>query len=372
MKSNNVMGIVFANVHDDLIHDLTKVRSMASVPFGGRYRLIDFPLSNLVNAGVSKVGVVPKSNYHSLMDHLGSGKPWDLDRKSGGLSILPPYVNSDVSLETGHIDSLSTIMSYLRASKEKYVVMCDADVVGNIDIGKMLKQHFNGDADITIAYKNGPLPKNHGDMMTFTFDDNKRVTKIRLSENNGVQCDFSLDVVVMERTLLISLVQAAKEENATRMWRDVFMNRVDTLKIFGYEVEEFAWVIDGTESYANANFALLNPKVRAELFNSKRPVYTKNRDDVPTKYGLNSKVKNSLIADGCIIDGNVTNCIVFRGVHVAEGATLTNCIIMQDSIIGRDADLKYVIADKNAEITEGRALCGAPTHYMVVRKRAKV
>ena len=154
MKNNNVMGVVFANVHDDLIRDLTEVRSMASVPFGGRYRMIDFPLSNLVNAGVSKVGVIPKYNYHSLMDHLGSGKPWDLDRKSGGLSILPPYLTSDVDMDSGHIDSLNTVMSYLRGSKEKYIVMCDADVVGNIDISKMLEAHFATDADITIAYKN--------------------------------------------------------------------------------------------------------------------------------------------------------------------------------------------------------------------------
>lgn len=372
MKTNNVMGVVFANVHDELIHDLTEVRSMASVPFGGRYRLIDFSLSNLVNAGVSKVGVVPKSNYHSLMDHLGSGKPWDLDRKSGGLAILPPYVNSEVSMQTGHIDSLSTIMSYLRGSKEKYVVMCDADVIGNIDIGAMLKQHAKSGADITIAYKNGPLPKNHGDIMTFNFDDDKRVNKIRLSENSGVECDFSLDVVVLERALLISLVQDAKEENATRMWRDVFMSRVDTLRIFGFEVVEFSCVVDGTEAYANANFALLNPKVREELFNKSRPIYTKNRDDVPTKYGLDSKVRNSLIADGCVIEGEVTNCIVFRGVKIEKGAKISNCIIMQDAKICKDADLKYIIVDKNAEITKERTLCGAPTHYMVVRKKAKV
>ena len=312
MKINNVMGVVFANVHDDLIRDLTEVRSMASVPFGGRYRMIDFPLSNLVNAGVSKVGVIPKYNYHSLMDHLGSGKPWDLDRKSGGLSILPPYLTSDVDVDAGHIDSLNTVMSYLRGSKEKYIVMCDADVVGNIDISKMLDAHFESKADITIAYKNGPLPKSKNDIMSFEMDKDGRINKIRIPENFGVTCDFSLDVVVMERVLLMDLVKTAREENMSRRWRDVISSRIDQLKIYGYAVKEFAWVIDGTESYANANFALLNPKVRAELFASDRPIYTKNRDDVPTRYGLNSKVTNSLIADGCVIEGEVNNCIIFQ------------------------------------------------------------
>ena len=372
MKINNVMGVVFANVHDDLIRELTEVRSMASVPFGGRYRMIDFPLSNLVNAGVSKVGVIPKYNYHSLMDHLGSGKPWDLDRKSGGLSILPPYLTSDVDVDAGHIDSLNTVMSYLRGSKEKYIVMCDADVVGNIDISKMLDAHFESKADITIAYKNGPLPKSKNDIMSFEMDKDGRINKIRIPENFGVTCDFSLDVVVMERVLLMDLVKTAREENMSRRWRDVISSRIDQLKIYGYAVKEFAWVIDGTESYANANFALLNPKVRAELFASDRPIYTKNRADVPTRYGLNSKVTNSLIADGCVIEGEVNNCIIFRGVRVEEGASLSNCIIMQDSVIRRAADLKFVITDKNTEITEGRALCGAPTHYMSIRKSAKV
>ena len=372
MKNNNVMGVVFANVHDDLIRELTEVRSMASVPFGGRYRMIDFSLSNLVNAGISKVGIIPKYNYHSLMDHLGSGKPWDLDRKSGGLSILPPYLTSDVDVHAGHIDSLNTVMGYLRGSKEKYIVLCDSDVVGNIDISKMLAAHKENDADITIGYKNGPLPISKNDIMAFEMDKSGRVIKIRKPETYGVTCDFSLDVVVMKRTLLMDLVQTAREENMSRRWLDVISSRVNELKIFGYAVKEFAWVIDGTESYANANFALLNPKVRAELFTNERPIYTKNRDDVPTRYGLSSKVSNSLIADGCVIEGEVTNCIVFRGVKVEEGASLSNCIIMQDAIVRRAADLKYVIADKNTEITEGRALCGAPTHYMAIRKSAKV
>lgn len=372
MKTNDVMGIVFANVHDDLIRELTEVRSMASVPFGGRYRLIDFPLSNLVNAGICKVGVIPKYNYHSLMDHLGSGKPWDLDRKSGGLSILPPYINSDVGVDTGHVNSLSAVMNYLSYSKEKYIVMCDADVVGNIDIEKMLCRHFESGADITIAYKNGALPKSNRDIMSFEMDDDRRVRQIRMSENCGVTCSFSLDVVVMERRLLISLVKAAKEKNETRLWRDVFLSNVDQLKIYGYEVTECAWVIDGTESYAKANFALLDEQIRADVFCRERPIYTKIRDDVPTRYGLNSRVKSSLIADGCVIEGSVSNCIIFRGVKVKEDAVLENCIIMQDTVIEKNADLKYVIADKNATITEERRLCGAPTHFMFIHKSARV
>lgn len=372
MKNNNVMGVVFANVNDDLIRELTEVRSMASVPFGGRYRMIDFSLSNLVNAGVSKVGIIPKYNYHSLMDHVGSGKPWDLDRKSGGLSILPPYVNSEISIDTGRIDSLSSVMSYLSKSKENYIVLCDADVVGNIDISKMVDAHIESKADITFAYKNGPLPKSDANIMTFEMQDDGRIVKIRTPENYGVICDFSLDIIIMQRTLLIDLVKTAREENMSHRLRDVISSKIDTLKLVGYEVKEFTLVIDGTDSYANANFALLDPAVRAELFALERPIYTKNRDDVPTRYGLEAKVSNSLIADGCVIEGEVNDCVLFRGVKVEKGAKLSNCIIMQDSVVRSNANLRCVIADKNVEITEGRELSGAPTHYMTVRKSSKV
>lgn len=372
MKSNNVMGVVFANVHDDLISELTSARSMASVPFGGRYRLIDFSLSNLVNAGITKVGVIPRFNYHSLMDHLGSGKPWDLDRKSGGLSILPPYITPEISVGAGHINSINSIMNYLDRSKEKYVVMCDADVIGNINIEKMLEFHFDRGADITVAYKNGRLPKSHGDIMTFELDGDNRISEIRMPQNSGSECNFSLDVVIIERKLIMDMAKSANEKNLLSLWRDVFMPSLEKYKFFGYEIKEYAIVVDGAESYAKASFDLLNPEIRKDIFNSERPIYTKTRDDFPTKYGLNSCVKNSLIADGCIIEGNVKNCIIFRGVKILEGAKLENCIIMQDTVVGKNADIKYVISDKNATISDGLKMCGAPKQFMIIHKFAEV
>lgn len=372
MNRNDVMGVVFANVHDDLVSDLTAVRSMASIPFGGRYRLIDFSLSNLVNAGISRVGVIPKFNYHSLMDHLGSGKPWDLDRKSGGLSILPPYLTPEAHLISGHVDSLDSIRNYLERSKEKYIVLCDADVVSNIDLQKMLDSHFKNNADITIAYKHGKLPKSHRDIMSFEMDENKKINKIIMSDNFGSVCDFSLDVIIMQRTMIMELVRTAREQNASNLWQDVFQPRVNSLKIFGYEIKECAWVIDSPTSYAQANFSLLDPKIRNDLFAVQRPVYTKVRDDVPTRYGLDSKVSDSLIADGCVIEGRVENCVIFRGVRIEKGAVLKNCIIMQDTVIKNNVNMDCVITDKNVTVSDVRNLCGVPTHYMFIKKHAVV
>ena len=368
MLSNQAMGIVFSNTHDDLIRELTEIRSMGSIPFGGRYRLIDFSLSNLVNAGISKVGIITRSNYQSLMDHLGNGKPWDLDRKKGGLYILPPYGNVDSGIYSGHVDALAGVMNFLERSSEKYLVVCDSDVVCNIDLVPMMEAHIEKHADVTIAYKHGRLPQNHRDIMSFAFNGGGRVKDIELSQMIDGECDFSLDIMIIERELMIRLIKEATSRNQTSLGRDIFQHRVDDLRIFGWKVGDYVAVMDCIGTYVKSSMQLLNPDIRAQLFARERPVYTKTRDDMPTKYGLGSSVKNSIIADGCSIDGTVENSILFRGVKVQKGATLRNCIVMQDSIITEKASLSYVTADKDVYVTAGRTLTGAESYPIFIRK----
>lgn len=372
MKAKNVIGLVFANVHDELIGELAAARSMASVPFGGRYRLIDFPLSCMVNAGISNVGVIPKYNYHSLLDHLGSGKAWDLDRKSGGLSILPPYVNSDISMCTNRLKSINAISGYLNRTKEEYVLLCDAGVVGNIDLTALLERHAESGAEITVAYKNGSMPQNEGDVMALEMAPGGRVQQIKMISQSGVPCNYSLNLIVMKKDLMIKLANEAVMNNKTSLWRDVFQAGVQQLNIYGYEVPGSVWVIDSPATFAKANFALLQSNVRQDIFCAERPIYTKIRDDVPTRYGLSSKVSNSLIADGCFIEGTVENSIIFRGATVGEGTVVKNCIIMQDCVIGKNADLAYMVLDKNVTISDGTRMCGAETHLTFIRKNAVV
>lgn len=373
MRTNCVMGIIFPNVHDDLLYEMTAQRSMGSVPFGGRYRLIDFSLSNLVNAGISRVGVIVKSNYQSLMDHLSSGKPWDLDRKKGGLVVLPPYGNSEARVYTGHIDALQGAMNFLKSSTEQYVVMCDANVVSNFDMEAMINSHIETGADVTIAYKRGKLPKNHRDIMSFQFDENSRVTEILLSNKIEKDCDFSLDITIIERNMLIHLIEEASDRNQTNMVRDIFQPNVKNLKIYGWEVKDFAAVMDSTESYVNTTEVLLkDSNARSQLFTQQRPVLTKTRDDMPTKYGLSCDVSDSIIADGCIIEGTVKSSVLFRGVRVAEGAVVENCIVMQDSVIGKNAHIKHVTTDKNVIINEGTSMSGAPSYPVFIKKGTNV
>lgn len=370
MRNNNAMGLLFTNMHDESLRDLTGRRALGSVPFGGRYRLIDFTLSNMVNAGISKVGLITKSNYQSLMDHIGSGKAWDLSRKNQGLYFLPPFGTSD-EMYNGRIASLAEIDTFLRNSKEEYVVMADCHVVGSIDYDALVEEHVATGADITIAYKHGAVPDMPDTLLLWT-DKDKRVSDIVLGTHPAGESDYGLGLYVMRRDLLQQLVSTCLGRNYRHFERDILQRHVENMRIYGYEVPERIMVISSLVSYFEANMALLKPEVRADLFNSGRPVYTKVRDCPPALYGLHASVCESLVADGCRIDGTVRGSIIFRDVNVGRDAHLENCIVMQGTQIGAGANLNYVIMDKNVSIQEGRALQGFVSYPIYIGKGSTV
>lgn len=356
MITNNILGIVFANSHDALLGDLTKHRSMASLPYGGRYRLIDFSLSNLSNAGVDKVGVITKANYYSLMTHLGNGKPWDLDRKNGGLSILPPYASPDAQVYKGRLEAIYGILEYLLESEEELVVLYDSDVVANVDVRKMINYHKEKGADVTVAYAHGDKPEGQNDMMDFRFDADGRITAVNFEES--MNCDYSLDIVVMKRQMLIDIVVSEINSGRVSLSHGIFGKGYNKYKIYGFKHEGFAAVMDSMENYYRANLALLDPDVRDDVFSRKNPIYTKTRDDMPAKYGISAKARGSIIADGCIIEGTVKNSVLFRGVKVAKGAIIENCVLMEGTVVGSNSVVKNLITDRFVRITDNQQIDG--------------
>lgn len=360
MKNNKMMGIIFSNMHDECMGELTNVRTAGSIPYGGRYRLIDFTLSSMVNSGVKEIGVVTRQNYQSLMDHVGSGRAWDLSRKVGGLRMLPPYARgNDVSDDhPGCLEALAGRLSYLRSVDAKYVVLSGADTVSNIDLREVRRQHQETGADITIVYADCRREVPGRDVSTVEVAPDGRLTDVSVNVSTTGNHKEFLNIALLSRELLIKLVTEGYAHGKKSFTRDVMQAHMDDYKIYGYEAKGFVARITSMESYFAANMALLNSEARAQLFPTERPVFTKVRDEVPAKYGLKAKVENSLVADGCVIEGELENCIVFRGVRVGRGAVLKNCIIMQDAIVGENANLNYVIADKNVVVRSGRTLCG--------------
>lgn len=373
VNMGNVLGLVFANMHDTTLGDMTKNRTMGSVMFGGRYRLIDFPLSNMVNSGISEVGVITKSNYQSLLDHLGSAREWDLARKKGGLYILPPFGNVESTLYRGRIEALYGAMSFIKHSRAKYVILSDCDVVTSIDYKPIVAAHIESGADITAVAHTGVYSSEDIKTSTvFNVDADKNVTSVLINPDISGTCTTSLNVFVMSMDFLIETVNDAMARGNVSFERNILQEKCRELKIKIYEYDNYFSKLNSPESYFKSNMALLEPENARKLFVPKRSIYTKVSDNAPVKYDLDSKVSNSLIADGCIIEGEVENSVLFRGVKVGKGAKVKNCILMQGTVVGDNAELNYLITDKNVSICENHILTSSPQYPMYVGKGASV
>lgn len=374
----DALGIIFPNSYDTLVPDLVSERLMASIPFASRYRMVDFILSSMVNCGISNISIIVRQNYHSLMDHLGSGREWDLARKNGGLNILPPFAEKDVKLYNGRVEALSNILDFLRHQKERYVVLADTNIAVNFDFKALIQAHMESGADVTIAYKAEPLPACalaepiESRDMYYTLDiEDGRVTKMWINaKEEGVQ-NFSMNIYIMEREFLIEQISSAYARGYVYFERDILAPRLDKLNVQAFKFDGYVANIGDMKSYFDENMKMLDDANVDALF-SGNPVYTKIRDDNPTRYIAGAKVSNIMAADGCVIEGEVENSILFRGVKIAKGAKVRNCILMQGTVVEADADMEYIITDKNVTVTQGKALKGTDTFPVYVAKRQTV
>ncbi|MEG2116746.1 MAG: glucose-1-phosphate adenylyltransferase subunit GlgD [Clostridia bacterium] len=367
----STVGIVFSNLNDGNVSELTEVRTMGSVPFGGRYRMIDFVLSNMVNSGITKVGVITKTNYQSLMDHLGSGKDWDLARKNGGLILLPPFgAKGTDRLYTSRLEALKGALGFISRSKEEYVIMSDCDVVYNIDFAKLIEFHESKMSDITLVYHKKYVSHEESKKVTaISLEKDQRVTGVSVNPYKEGEINQYIKVLVMKRQLLLQVVGDAISHGKDDFIHDVINASLSNLSIYGYEYEGYYASITSLEAYYKANMDVLKQEERDALFNiPNRAIHTKVKDSPPTMYGDDCAVKNSFIADGCVIEGTIENSIIFRGARVGKGAVIRNCIVMQDNIIGANTNLNAVITDKNVVIRDKVVLSGHETMPFYIRK----
>ncbi|MBR2283318.1 MAG: glucose-1-phosphate adenylyltransferase subunit GlgD [Ruminococcus sp.] len=371
----NVLGLIFASMHDSYVSELTLRRTMGSIPFGGRYRLIDFPLSNFVNSGVTEVGVITKSNYGSLLDHLGSGREWDLARKKGGLHLLPPYsqTGNTGGIYKGRLDAMNNVWSFIEHSSAKYVICANADVVKTIDFNKVLAQHKETEADVTVVYQKAAYDSSVNKCATILeFDEDKRLTAALVEPQLSGECNVWLEMLIINKETLNKIVPDAASRGEYSFTRTIMQEKNKELKIVGYEHCGKFMHIDSISNYYKANMALLDTDTRASLFKDNRPVFTKVGDSAPVKYGLESSIKNSFIADGCIIEGTVENSVLFRGVKVGKGAVVKDSILMQGTKVGADCELKGVITDKNAVIGDGNHINGSEASPTYIKKDSNI
>ncbi|MDD7333100.1 MAG: glucose-1-phosphate adenylyltransferase subunit GlgD [Lachnospiraceae bacterium] len=368
------LGIIFPNSYDSLVPELVSERLMASIPFGSRYRMCDFLISSMVHCGIDNISIIVRKNYHSLMDHLGNGREWDLSRKKGGLNIVPPFAQKQVKMFAGRIEALESIKGYLKKQTEKYVIMSDANIAVNFDFNDLLNAHIKSGADVTMVYRKQEIPKALIRQSTEAMDlyyalgmNGDRVSKIYINPSEDGEMNFSLNIYVIERENLIRLIDEAYVHGYTYFVRDILEKQIDQLDIRGYCYDGYVAHIHDMKSYFEENMKLLEEENLDALFSGNQ-IYTKIRDDNPTRYINGSTAKNVMVADGCVIEGEVENSILFRGVKIGKGAKVKNCVLMQDTIVEDGASVEYVITDKDVTISSGKLLTGNASFQVYVSK----
>ena len=372
----NIAGLIFSNIHDQGIPEMTRMRTMASIPFGCRYRLIDFALSNMVNADINTVGVITHYNYQSLMDHIGTGKDWDLARRSGGIKILPPYIAAYENAAAGKLYSnrLEAMMgaeNFIHRCNADYMVLSDCDVIMNIDLTAVVEEHIRSGAHITVVTKRVDVSEYHLDKTVAVMEigEDNRIKAVSHQLPDSGECDISTNIMVIKRSELQSIISDSLRKGYKSFTKDIMMKHVDDKVLHAYQYDGWYSYIGTLESYFKSSMQLLTKEARAGLFGiAGRQIYTKIRNSAPTKYCEGAKAANSLIADGCIIEGTVENSIIFRGVKIGKGCVVKNSILLQDTSVGDNVQLNCVITDKNVMIKDGRSLSGHETMPFFIGK----
>lgn len=364
----SALGIIFASDKEVKLNELTIHRTTASLPFGGRYRLIDFALSNFVNSGITRIGIIARNNYNSLMDHIRMGRDWDLNRKNSGIAVLPPFVRSTSSqVYKGKIEALHSNISFIKDADEEYVFLVNGNVAANVDYENAIKKYEKENADILVftAHMNYANSRR----VTVKTDENDLITDVLITDSfSGVEREVGLNCYLIRKELLLSLIEEAYARSQVDFEKDILQQGVNKLKLVSYHLDDYVAVVDDVKSYYYSSMKLFDKKVRDDLFSRNGTIFTKVKDSSPTIYGENAKLVNSLVADGCVIDGTVENSILFRGVKVEKGAVIKNSIVMEDGYVGKDSKLAYVITDKDVTVSAGRSLSGFETYPIVIVK----
>ena len=369
----NALGMIFCDRYDNKTpkSELVYSRNPASMPFGGRYRLIDFTLSAMVNADIDEIGIICKENYGSLVDHIGNGKDWDLNRRQGGVKMLTPLArpDSNLSISRGRLDALKSIKGYIADNSYEWVVFAFGGTVANIDLEAMLEQHLADDAYITLAYTE--ITAGSGEVLLDVETDHT-ISAIHYQKNAATKGIYALGTAIIKKEDLLEFLEEAEDNDYSHLNRELVQKQLGTKKICGYCHKGFAHIVDTVDEYYDANMEMLNTANRDDLFNAERPIYTKVKDSVPTLYDFGAAASNCLIADGCVIKGIVKNSILSRNVVVEEGAIVENAILMQNTKVGKGAKIHYVVADKDVTISAETELCGTKGLPIIIGKGKQV
>lgn len=362
------IGIILTGGKNEQLGQLAAGRAVAAMPIASSYRAIDFTMSNMANSGIQKVGVVTQYNSRSLIDHLSSAKWWDLGRKYGGLFIFSPYLTRDNFLwYRGTADALYQNISFLKRSNEPYVIIAPGSHIYKIDYAKLLTYHIEQEADITLVCKQLE-ESNCSNYTVVQMDEKKRIIHLEDKPLDPLTNVISMGIYVIQRTLLIRLLETISSEDRFDLVNDLLIRYRKKLKIMGYFFNDYWRDLCNIKEYYDANMDFLRQEVR-DLFLKQSPyIATKVKDEAPAKYNINAEVRNSLVGDGCIINGKIDRSVFFRRVYIGDQSLVAGSIVLEGSYIGNGCRVENAIVDKEVVISDGKQIIGTPENPVIVKK----
>ena len=370
----DAMGIIFSNVYDSSMGELTGHRTSAAIPFGGRYRQVDFALSNLSNAQIRHIAVVTKYNYESLMNHIGSCAEWDLVLEEEGIVLLPPYATGHTGVYRGKLEALYTVLPVLEQSSQKYVVLTDTSVLAAVDFTQAIRSHESSGCDITVLCKEGRCNGKREHALSIRTDEDGKPAAMAVDFAAPAEYCASMGMFVIDRQLLIQIIRNTAPYGKYHLERDVIQAEFNrgTLSVNVWKQPGVVLFNDSLQEYYENSMALLDREVRRGLFRTNIPIYTKPRNEVLTFYGENSAVTECIVADGSRLFGSCTHSVLFREVVLEENAQVRDSVIMQGSHVGTGAVLQHVVLDKNVTVRPYTRLVGSAAHPLYIKKGATV
>ena len=364
---NNCIGIINLDEKEKGLGELVKKRVLGSVPIAGKYRIIDFVLSNMTNSGIECIGIFTKNKSRSLMDHLTNGRPWDLHRKKDGLKV---FNFGEEDPQYGDVKNFLENIEFIKYSRKEYVLLSPSHMICNIDYTNLIKEHKSSKNDVTVVYKEvNNADKSFIDCDVLNIDENNRIKSVGENLGENKTANVSMEMYFMKTELFIDIVYDCIRSGEYRKVKELIHSKLNVLKVKAHKFEGYLNCINTLEEYYGTNMNFLDPEISKELFSGEDLIYTKSKDCAPTLYTEESKVKNSIIANGCYIEGEVEDCIIGRSVHVAQGVKLKGCIIMQNATIGKNSELNNIIVEKNMSIEEEEKYMGTKEFPAVIQKR---
>lgn len=378
MKRNKFCAILSLDEFDDDLKPLTSERPIAGLPFDCRYRLIDFPLSSIANAGINTVAMFLAGSGRSIYDHIRSGREWDLDSLHGGIFTfsqmdLKDKFNKD---SNGKTDYYNNYIDFLKKSKSEFVVVMGSRMLCNLDLNSVLQHHVHKDSQITAVYKSVKPSQLHPENdHVLILSEKGDVSSILKAGQNHTQKEkeaLSMEIYLLRTAILIDILQDANERGQTDHLSVLLHQSISQISTHAFEYTGYLRNICSIKSYYDANMGMLEEKNFNSLFHGNQKIYTKVKNEVPSFYSKSSNVKKSQVATGCYIEGEVEHSLLFRHVTIGHGALVKDSIIMQGGRIGPGAELDYVILDKGVVIGPNVVLKGTLENPLVIKKGQKI